>query len=443
MLKRMKHKRHNRFNGIVIVGLTVFIALAVYFFMARSGEKEDVTTISTLQQENLQTNVAPLPQEKWVKIQKKIKRGDTIIELLKKEGVDHLKAYEFFMEVKPVYDLRRIGAGKKCTLLLSQDKKEIHKFIYEIDLDDYLEVVKGESSDEHNYVAKLVAIPYTTKKSKIRGNIQESLFAAILKAGEKPELADMMASLYEFDVDFNRDIRKNDTFSLIVEKMYLKGRFVRYGEIEAAEFVNRGQAIQVIRYTDPEGHTAYYHPDGRSVRKMFLRCPLPFMRVTSSYGNRRHPVLGFSARHLGIDLGAPRGTKVRSTASGIVQSTGYNKIRGRYVTIRHKNRYETQYFHLSRIYKGIKRGKRVIQGQIIGYVGSTGRATGPHLHYGLKKSGRHFNPLKMKSPTKNPVKKRYLPAFKQFSEKILQQVSFQSLPPQPLPLAPASPYFVH
>ena len=199
------------------------------------------------------------------------------------------------------------------------------------------------------------------------------------------------------------------------DKKYLNGKFVRYGYVLAAEFINRGKVIQVIRYTEPEGKTAYYHPDGRSVRKMFLRCPLPFMRVTSRYGNRRHPVLGFSARHNGIDFGAPVGTKIRASASGVIQRTGYNRGRGRYITIRHPNRYFSHYYHLSRVAKKIRSGVKVGQGQIIGYVGCTGLCTGPHLHYGLQKNGRFINPLRLKSPTKNPVKKIYLKDFKHYA----------------------------
>ncbi|UCH96243.1 MAG: M23 family metallopeptidase, partial [Candidatus Aminicenantes bacterium] len=240
---------------------------------------------------------------------------------------------------------------------------------------------------------------------------------------EKPELADMMASLYEYDIDFNRDLREKDSFALLVEKMYLEGRFVRYGYILAAEFTNRGKTIRVVRYTEPEGRTAYFHPDGSSVRKMFLRCPLPFMRVTSRYGRRRHPLLNFSTRHNGVDLAAAPGTKVRATASGIIKKIGYDRSKGRFICIRHNNQYISHYYHLSRTGKGIKPGVRVEQGQIIGCVGSTGWATGSHLHYGIQKNGRFINPLSLKSPSKEPVKKIYLNTFKQYAHRVLLLLS--------------------
>jgi murein DD-endopeptidase MepM/ murein hydrolase activator NlpD len=143
------------------------------------------------------------------------------------------------------------------------------------------------------------------------------------------------------------------------------------------------------------------------------------MRITSRYGMRRHPILGFSTRHNGVDLGAPRGTKVKVTASGVVIRAGSSRVKGRYVEVRHPNRYVTQYFHLSGIKRGIRRGVRVIQGELIGYVGSTGRSTGPHLHYGVKKSNRFINPLRLKSPQKKPIAKKYLCDFKKYAQKAL------------------------
>ncbi|MCP5048716.1 MAG: M23 family metallopeptidase, partial [bacterium] len=375
-------------EGSSILSIIIFSGVIFALFYAGTIERENKPTPPEKPTHFTTPVINPLitikPETGPVKIEGRVKRGDTIINILKKHGIGHLAAHRFFMDVKPVYDLKRIKAGQGYTLFLSPDnqekqdketkenQEEIQRFIYKIDLDRYLEVTKDKPGSPYN--AKLVTIPYRVKREFITGEIQESLFASILEAGEKPELADVMASLYEYDIDFNRDIRKKDSFGMMVEKMYLKGQFVRYGSVLGAEFTNRGKTIRVVRYTDPEGKTSYYHPDGRSVRKMFLRCPLPFMRVTSRYGNRRHPVLGYSARHNGIDLAAPRGTKVRTTASGIIIRAGYDRGKGRHILIRHNNRYVTNYYHLSRIHKGIKPGVRVVQGQLIGYVGKTGLA---------------------------------------------------------------------
>jgi murein DD-endopeptidase MepM/ murein hydrolase activator NlpD len=373
-------------------------------------------------------NTAPAPShqvERLVKIEQVIKKGDTIINVLKKQDVPHQTAYRFFSDIKPLYNLENIAAGKKFTLFFSSQtgERKLEGLNYQIDLNRRLEVKLDRETD--CYAGRIITIPYQVKREFISGEIQESLFASILDMGERAGLADIIASLYEYDIDFNRDLRKRDSFALLVEKMYLDGKFVGYGHVLACEFTNQGNTIRVVRYTDPGGKTAYYHPDGKSVKKMFLRCPLPFMRVTSGYGSRRHPLLGFSARHNGIDLGAPVGTKIRATAPGIIKAVGYDRShgKGRFISIRHKNRYVTHYYHLSRFGGGIRRGARVTQGQVIGYVGRTGWSTGPHLHYGMQKGGRFFNPLRLKSPPMNPVKKIYLERFKQYAARVFLLLS--------------------
>jgi murein DD-endopeptidase MepM/ murein hydrolase activator NlpD len=416
--KRRLEKRRKKRKTILFLNLGVLISLLFYagVFIWEKGLKTKKQEPRQQDKTIIPAIPAAEPEQQTLKIEYYVKNGDTIINILKREGVEHQSAYQFFTDIKPVYNLKKICAGKKYTLFLSKEKNEIKRFIYEIDPNYYLEAWKDETTN--CYKGKTVKIPYQVRREFISGVIRESLFESILEMGEKPELADMMASLYEYDIDFNRDIRERDSFALLVEKLYLNGKFIRYGHVLAAHFTNRGKTIRVIRYSDPGGKTAYYHPDGKSVRKMFLRCPLPFMRVTSGYGNRRHPLLKFSARHYGVDLAAPAGTRIRATASGIVKQKGYNGSKGRFVSIRHKNQYVSHYYHLSRFAKGIKPGIRVEQGQIIGYVGRSGWATGPHLHYGLQKSERFMNPLSLRSPSKEPVKKAYLEDFKQYAARV-------------------------
>jgi murein DD-endopeptidase MepM/ murein hydrolase activator NlpD len=368
-----------------------------------------------------------------VKIEDLVRRGDTIINTLKREGIDHSTAYKLFTDIIPVYNLKKINTGKKYTLFLTPEENDVKKFIYEIDANQYLEVDKD---DKNNcFTGKIITIPYEVRREVVKGTISYSLFESLLACGEKPELADILASLFEYDVDFNRDIQPKDSFAVIVEKKFLEGEFVGYGDVLASEFINNGKVIRVVRYTDPEGNTAYYHPDGRSVRKMFLRCPLPFMRVTSSYGyRRRHPVLGFSAQHNGVDFGAPAGTKVRASAAGVVQQVGFNRYKGRFIAIRHPNHYVSHYYHLSRRANNIKPGVRVEQGELIGYVGSTGLSTGPHLHYGLQKNGRFINPLMLKSPTIDPVKKIYFEDFQHYAARHFLVLSGSQLVTIPKPI---------
>jgi murein DD-endopeptidase MepM/ murein hydrolase activator NlpD len=396
-------------------------------------------------------SIPSFPVKKFFTVDNLVGRGDTIISVLKREGLDHLSAYQLFMDVKPVYDLKQICAGKQYSLHFSEDRKVLKEFRYEISPSQTLIASKDES--KNFFITQIKTVPYEVREEYISGEIEGSLFGSILAAGEKPELADLLASLYEYDIDFNRDIQKQDAYRILVEKLFLNGKFIKYGNILISEFTNRGKTVQVLRYTDQDGKVAYYHPDGRSVRKMFLRCPLPFMRVTSSYGFRNHPILGFSAQHNGIDLHAPYGTAFKSTASGIVRATGYSGSKGNFICIEHTNHYISHYYHLSRYADGIKAGKRVEQGQVIGYVGSTGWSTGPHLHYGMQKDGKFLNPLKLNSPTSEPLKEIFHADFKEYTARLsflMSTSKFVRLPsfvmeeiinfPSSRPLAPVDKY---
>ncbi|HLP62670.1 MAG TPA: M23 family metallopeptidase [Candidatus Deferrimicrobium sp.] len=400
-------------SGLMLVSISVFISAAWVV-----NEFQVATIKITPERQALEgkTKTRPAAKDDYFKKEISLRSGDTIISALARAGVAYEPAYKFFQAVKPIYDLKKISAGKKFFLSLSSSPGgEIEKFKYEIDVNRYVEVFRD--AQNNCFCGKIITIPYDIKREIIKGEITYSLFESILECGERPELADLLASLFEYDVDFNRDIQEGDSFAVIVEKRFLNGQFSSYGNVLASEFTNRGKTIRLLRYTDPEGMSAYYHPDGRSVRKMFLRCPLPFMRVTSRYGNRHHPVLGFSARHNGVDFGAPAGTIIRASAAGVIQAIGYDSGRGRYISIRHPNFYTSHYYHLSGVAKDIKTGTKVDQGQLIGYVGSTGLSTGPHLHYGMEKSGRFFNPLQLESPAKEPVNQKYFEDFRQFANR--------------------------
>lgn len=421
-----RHKRVAFFSGLlfglILVSISVFISAA---WVVNEFQAAPVKVI-TDRQSQVQSNLTALKKkDDSIKIEHFVRQGDTIITALARAGIDYEPAYKLFQAVKPIYDLKKISAGKKYTLFLSSPGKEIDKFKYEIDVNQYVEVSRDILNNGFN--GKIITIPYDVKREIIKGTITYSLFESILECGEKPELADLLASLYEYDVDFNRDIQVGDSFAVIVEKRFLHGQFSSYGNVLAAEFVNRGKTIRLLRYTDPESMSAYYHPDGRSVRKMFLRCPLPFMHVTSRYGMRNHPILGFSRGHHGVDFSAPTGTIVRASAAGVIQAIGNDSTRGRYISIRHPNFYTSHYYHLSGVAKGITVGVKVDQAQLIGYVGSTGLSTGPHLHYGMEKSGMFFNPLRLESPAKEPVKQQHFEDFKRYVDRYFLVLSGSKL----------------
>ena len=328
----------------------------------------------------------------------RIRSGETFVAALGRLGLTPSAAHAAATALRPVYPVERVHPGHLLAVTFQQEQPL--RLEYEVNDSTRLRASWREDGRIHG---KVHVQPYVVRLAFVRGEIESSLFAGILAVGEDAALADLLASLFEYDIDFNRDIRAGDSFRLLVEKRFLRGEFAGYGPVHAAEVTNRGRSIRIVRYSDAHAGNVYFHPDGRSVRKMFLRCPLPFMRVTSSYGRRRHPVLGFSARHNGIDLGAPRGTPVKATASGVVTHAGTHRTKGRYVQLRHPNGFASHYYHLSGIRRGVRRGQAVTQGQVIGYVGNTGLSTGPHLHYGVRHNGRFINPLHLKPPSKNPI----------------------------------------
>ncbi len=351
-------------------------------------------------------------------VQVNIAPGDCCAVALERGGMEAREAARLVVDIKPVYDLARIRSGQVLTLFFENGL--LRNLIYTIDRDSFLETWRDASG---GFRGRVAAVPYEVRQETVHLRIENSLFEATLASGEMMELFEPLSRIFEYDVDFNRDIQPGDTVDVVLEKKYLDDRLAAYGDILAAELRNNGKSIQVVRYPAPGGGTGYYHPDGRSTKRMFLRCPLPFVRVTSRYGMRRHPILGYSRQHNGTDFGAPYGTPVRATASGVVTGRGRDNGRGNYVSIRHANGFATHYYHLNRFASGLRAGMRVEQGQVIGTVGSTGLSNGPHLHYSLLKNGRFLNPLRLQSPSVAPLPKERLVEFQKYCSLIFAPFS--------------------
>lgn len=240
------------------------------------------------------------------------------------------------------------------------------------------------------------------------GRIASSLFAATDSAGVPDSVADQMADIFSTAIDFREDLRKGDTFSVVYTVNYRNGEPIATGKLLAAEFVNSGHAHRAVLFRDPFGHEDYYTPDGQAFKKAFLRSPLPFSRITSGFSmSRFHPVLKTWRAHKGIDYGAPIGTPVKSVSDGTVAFVGQQHGYGNLVVIQHFGVYSTAYGHLSRFAQGLHRGSHVSQGQVVAYVGMTGLATGPHLHYEFRISGEQKNPLALNLPVARPLAAQY------------------------------------
>jgi murein DD-endopeptidase MepM/ murein hydrolase activator NlpD len=293
------------------------------------------------------------------------------------------------------FDLRRLRAGQPYTIDRMLDGR-VRRFEYEIDGDRVLIARRAAMDGLPRFITTIDRIPKQTAVVVIEGEInheENSLTAAIDKAGERIELALGLADVFSGEIDFSSDLQPGDRFRVAVERHVREGKVAGYGPILAAEFVNDGRQLRAVRFTPDGGSPAYYDDQGRSLKRFFLKSPLKFEpRVTSRFSSsRKHPILGYARAHNGVDYGAGVGAPVVSVAPGVVTLAGWSGGGGRTVRVRHPNGYDSEYLHLSSI--AVRPGTRIGQGELVGRVGQSGLATGPHLHYGLKKNGRYVNPV--------------------------------------------------
>jgi murein DD-endopeptidase MepM/ murein hydrolase activator NlpD len=334
---------------------------------------------------------------------------------LRPEAIYHLVA-----AARPLYDLARLSVGRPFQLALTPDGL-LAAFSYGIDELRTLRVRRNGNGLE----ADVETREYETRVETPQGVISSSLFGAIEEIGEDDQLALDLAAIFEWDVDFNTELQKGDSFRAAVEKQYLDGRFSRYGRILAAELHRGERLIRAVRFESAGTRVEYYTPEGLPLRKTLLRSPLKFNRISSGFSHSRlHPILGTRRPHLGVDFAAPAGTPVRAAADGVVTLAGWQGGYGKTVRLRHGRGLETLYGHLSRI--NVRPGQRVEQGALIGAVGSTGLSTAPHLDYRTVKDGVFVNPLKITPPPPEPISASLRPAFEVARERHLAL-----LPPPP------------
>ena len=341
----------------------------------------------------------------------------TIAGLFDNHMIEGREGAQLVSAIGSAIDVRRLRAGQPYSLDRLLDGR-VRRFEYEIDNDRRLVVLRAsaEGSGATRFIANIDRIPKQATVVAVEGEINRetnSLVASLDKAGERIELALAMADVFSGEIDFNADLQPGDRFRVLVERFTRDGRLSGYGPILAAEFVNVGRSMKAVRFTPDGGAPGYYDESGRSLKRFFLKSPLKFEpRITSRFSSsRRHPILGYARAHNGVDYHAPTGAPVGSVAPGVVTMAGWTAGGGRTVKVRHSNGYETEYLHLSSI--AVRTGARVGQGDVIGRVGQTGLATGPHLHYGMKKTGRYVNPVieHRNMPPGEPVAAAYMTIF--------------------------------
>jgi len=391
----------------ILLGLVLpFVGMMAAFGIAPDTITDKVVRSNVVEELQLPALAPADPSAETYWRETRIERGDIIATILQRLQINETSVTEVLQntrETRALYRLipgRTIRAHTTATGQLLALRYLNGTQLLKIDRDgDLLRVAEGEADVE-------------TRVLMNSGEIQSSLFAATDAAGMSDAVAVQIAEVFSTDIDFHRDLRRGDRFAAVYEMQHHLGEPVKTGRLLSAEFVNQGKTFQAIWFENPEGQGGYYTLDGKNIRKAFLRSPLEFSRISSGYtSSRYHPVLKTWRAHRGVDYAAPTGTRIRSTANGIVDFVGRQGGYGNLVVIRHQSRYTTWYGHMSRFASGMHKGKRVSQGEVIGFVGSTGVATGPHVHYEFRTNNVHQDPLRVVMPPAPPLAPKYRAAF--------------------------------
>ncbi|MEJ2603007.1 MAG: peptidoglycan DD-metalloendopeptidase family protein [Gammaproteobacteria bacterium] len=343
--------------------------------------------------------------------------GDTLDRLFRRHSLSIADLHRIVGLPEAKEPLRVIRPGE--VLQVRHDNGRLRRLYKELDLTSALVV---EATGE-GFEAKVIERPIELRETMAHGVIETSLFEAAMEAGVSDNVVMNLAGIFAWDIDFVLDIRKGDEFFIIYEEIWQDGEFVANGDIVAAEFVNRGNSFAALRFVDPEGESDYYTPEGRSVRKAFIRAPVDFSRISSNFNpNRRHPVLNTTRAHRGVDYAAPTGTPIKAAGDGKVIFRGRKGGYGNTVILQHGGNITTLYAHMSRFNSKAKIGSRVRQGQVIGYVGATGMVTGAHLHYEYRLNGVHRNPRTVELPEAEPIRAAYRDDFLAAAEPLLKRL---------------------
>lgn len=355
---------------------------------------------------HLATSEAP-PAAFWRN--ERVQRGDTVAELLRRLNIEDSAASEYLRKSPAAEPLRTLPAGHEVQAETTADGELISLNFLR---DDGTQVVI-EKNDAKKFSAKTLTAQLEKRLFVRTGVIKTNLYAATDEADLPDAAANQLTELFSGDIDFHHDLRVGDKFTVVYEMTYSNGALLHTGRIQAAEFINQRHTYRAVYFQTDEHHGDYYTPEGHSVRKAFLRSPIEFSRVSSRFTKSRfHPILNKWRAHRGVDFAAPTGTKVKVTSDGVVSLVGKQHGYGNVIMVSHQGRYSTVYGHLSRYARGLHKGQHVAQGEVIGYVGMSGLATGPHLHYEFKIAGQHRDPLRVALPDAKPISATYMEAFK-------------------------------
>ena len=384
---------------LIITGL-IFLIISAFFFLNQNyyNKNKEIKNYREFKGEliNFHSLIKDKIQNQYNKKTIGIKKGQSLNSILSEAGASQKEIFNISKILRQYISLKKINTNQIFEVLTNKDNGEIIRLTVNLDNINSLHIFKKDNKFVANKIEKVLY-----KKTVLgEGLIKSSLFQAAQKENIDAEVVVDFARIFGFEIDFQRDIRKNDIFQIVYDK-YVDddGELQKNGEIIYAYMKNRGREIALYRFVDQKGIPGYYQTNGKSIEKALMKTPINGARLSSTYGMRKHPILGYNKMHRGTDFAAPKGTPIMASGSGIIEMAKWNGAYGKYIRIRHNSKYKTAYAHLNGYARGIKRGAKVRQGQIIGYVGSTGRSTGPHLHYEVLVNGKRRNSQRLNLPS--------------------------------------------
>lgn len=399
------------FYSVVILLLVIIIAKS--FLESDSAEK----IIQTVQENEPELNQFGFSDLELIETIKSVQRNETLSDILNSCNLGDYSHEQVIIKAQEAFNVRSLRTGRPYHTYVTDDSlSQLRYLVYQqdninfivFDLNDTLQIYEDKK-------------PVEFRKKIFSADIKNSLFASLSENGASIELAIKLSQIFAWQVDFYA-IQKGDNFKIIYEEKLVDDKIIGTGEILGAYFQHRGIDYYAIPF-EQDSVQQFFDQNGNSLRKTFLKAPLEFSRISSRYSkNRFHPILKRSKPHLGTDYAAPHGTPIRTIGDGVVVEAGFSRGNGNYIKVKHNSTYTTQYLHMSRFAKGVKRGSSVKQGQVIGYVGSTGLATGPHLCFRFWKNGVQVDPYKEKNPPSYPVKNELMTAFDSIKTQIITEL---------------------
>jgi len=357
-----------------------------------------------------------------------LEKGSNLMATLTATGLERTSAYNAIEALRDVFNPRKLRAGQEFDLVYAAEAQNDIELLDQMSFQPDPETIVSVSRTDDGYQASSDKIELTPARNVASGTIEQSLFLAAERNGVPIPVLMELIELYSYEVDFQRDIQPGDSFEIMYQELRNDaGERVRFGDVLYASMTLSGHEVRLYSYTDSTGETDFYNQKGESYRRALMRTPINGARLSSGYGKRKHPILGYTKMHKGIDFAAPVGTPIFAAGNGTIAKIGRNGGYGNYIQIRHNDSYATAYAHMNGFAKGLRQGSRVKQGDIIGYVGTTGRSTGPHLHYEILQNNTQVNPIRVKMPSGKTLKGDELNRFLADSDVLRKQYAELSI----------------